>query len=156
MNAAVLKTQTTCAISNFIQGWYGNANLLAAPAAFQQYYFPLTDDYSRAGQTALCSDMFKQSCRMCHVSRDDRTRQVDSWGEIECLGFGLNSVCGTGMGMPHSQRVLGIFRGGRGANKPGATSVPNLSAIPGNSVTPAHLCREWERDKWWAGLDSNQ
>ena len=135
MNAGVLEALPGTdgpAIKDLIAGWYNNSNPLAGPATyntFNQDYVPSTaagfNWRAIPANQALYSNVFKHSCRVCHISRDAGKVQIGSFNELLGESSSYTSSC-TGLGMPHSQRTWGIFWGSRGSKNLGNLSVPDM------------------------------
>ena len=135
MNAAVLKAaRRPAAINALITGWYDNANPLAGSATWNDFNQDHVPSFTaslrcRPAHDALYNNVFKQSCRVCHISRDETgKKQIGSFNQMLGVEFGYSSSC-TGLGMPHSQRTWGIFWGSRCSNKLGILNVPDMPTL---------------------------
>ena len=136
MNAAVLKTAPNAAITDLIQGWYANPNPLNNRDVFAQNYVPSAAALNWSAtpaQAAFYTDVFKHSCRVCHISRDAVGTQFGSYASLAGEGFGIPSVC-SGLGMPHSQRTWGVFWGSRCSNKLGLPNIPDMPTRLGTAA----------------------
>lgn len=113
MNGGVLKTAPTAATANLITGWYANANPMLNSLYFDQNYVPAAFGVSWAAAPSLYSNFFKQSCRVCHNSRDSTTSvQFASYANFSSFGFGHYPACDS-LQMPHAQRTWGALWGSR-------------------------------------------
>ena len=105
MNAGVLKTAPTSATADLIVGWYAASNPLLNPLYYNQAYVPVAAGLSWAGTPGVYANFFKQSCRVCHNSRDSFTSiQFNQLTDLSSFGYGHGSVCNM-LEMPHSQRT---------------------------------------------------
>lgn len=129
MNAAVLKTGANSAITSLITGWYGNANPVASFATWNNFnaaWMPTAPLSGWPLEPQMYTDVFKHSCRVCHISRDvGSTVQFETLTQLANAGYGYGSAC-FGLSMPHSQRTWSIFWGSRGSNNLGFSGVPNM------------------------------
>ena len=116
MNAAVRETMPTAAIADLIKGWYGTSDPMTNPLAFNQGHVPTQPLLSWTPDTNLYSNMFKQSCRICHISRNgDVSMQFNSYSAFQNYGFGKYSA-NISLQMPHAQRTWGGYWGSRCSN----------------------------------------
>ena len=122
LNQGVLDTHPAPAIIELIQGWYGNASPLAAPATFNAGFVPPAWQAPAEAPTKYI-DVFRNSCRICHISRPESV-QFDSYARFNAItapravpgGFS-SPVCLIGGGMPATQRSWAIFWGSRAGRK---------------------------------------
>jgi len=138
MNAGVLKTAPTSATADLITGWYGNANPLLNPLYYNQAYVPTAAGMSWSANPGLYSNLFKQSCRVCHNSRDSSSSvQFASFSSFSGFGYGHYAAC-MSLEMPHSQRTWSGYWGSR------CSSILGFSVqdMPTNLGTAAgQICR---------------
>ena len=146
MNAAVLKTAPNAIITDLITGWYGNPNPLASFAVWNNYNGPYIPTVPAATGWSLnqpiYKDVFKQSCRVCHISRDTTAPfQFDSLTKLANVSYGYGSAC-SGLSMPHSQRTWAVFWGSRGINGLSMnTPVPDQPALLVSPLGSSFKCR---------------
>ena len=124
MNLGVLFTAPTEAISDFIVGCYGGIPG-GSRTNFNQAYLPSSWTNTTAGpmNAALYRDLFKTSCRGCHISRKNKLYFDTPFSFISKEEIKLTAGCE--LTMPNSQRTFGIFWGSKTANVLKPNSVPN-------------------------------
>ncbi len=145
MNAGVLQTAPNSTITDLITGWYGNANPIASSAVWNNFnaaYMPTAAAAGWNTNPPIYKDVFKQSCRVCHVSRDAGfSVQFDSLTKLSNSSYGYGSAC-SGLSMPHSQRTWAVFWGSRGINGLSMnTPVPDQPATLVGPLGPTLKCR---------------
>jgi len=110
------------------------AQPLANSNVFNLNYVPTTPSGGWTGNPGLYNNVFKYSCRVCHISRDSTgSFQFDSLSKLTNSFYGYGPVCSS-LSMPHSQRTWGVFWGSRGANNLGASGVPNMPTLIGTAA----------------------
>ena len=111
--AGVLKTAPTSATADLIIGWYAASNPMLNPLNYNQNYVPSAAGLSWSANPGLYSNFFKQSCRVCHNSRDISTSvQFASLADFTSWGYGHYQAC-VGLDMPHAQRTWSGYWGSR-------------------------------------------
>ena len=134
LNQGVLYTQPPAAITNLILGWYGGVPG-GTKTNFLQDYVPVTWSNSVVN-ASLYRDVFKPSCRGCHISRSDKG-YYDSFGAFTGADSTL-TLCT--FVMPNSQRTFGIFWGSKTANVIKSNIVPDqvkiFKAVLGDCPAP--------------------
>ncbi len=113
MNRGVTLTNTSLALTNLITGWYANSNPVLNNAVFNHAYVPSAAGVSWSGspaQSTLYSQVFKNSCRVCHISREGVGYQMNEYADFP--GLPPYPVC-TSYQMAHTQRTWGVLWGSR-------------------------------------------
>lgn len=138
MNAGVLKTAPTSATADLIIGWYAASNPMLNPLYYNQNYVPTAAGLSWSANPGLYSNLFKQSCRICHNSRDISTSiQFASLADFANFGYGHYQAC-VGLDMPHAQRTWSGYWGSRCSANLGFS----VQDMPTNLGTAAgQICR---------------
>lgn len=122
LNQGILQTAPNAQIRNLILGWYGGTPGGSRTNFNKDYVEP-----TWAGQETLYNEVFKVSCRACHITRDPQStsyfHSYKSFSDSAAASYACALI------MPDSQRTFGIFWGSAAANvlKPG--SVTNQPAL---------------------------
>lgn len=129
MNAGVLKTNPTIAVKDVVEGWYAGPDPNANPLTYNQGYVPS----GWAADPALYSDMFKASCRVCHITRETTGfAQFYQLSDFSGFGYGFSQACSS-LDMPHAQRTWGVFWGSRSAVNLGFP-IPDMPSLLGTAA----------------------
>lgn len=113
MNGGVLKTAPTSATADLIIGWYAASNPMLNPFYYNQNYVPTAAGVSWSAASSLYSNVFKQSCRVCHNSRETGPGiQFASFADFSGFSYGHYAACNS-LQMPHAQRTWSAFWGSR-------------------------------------------
>ena len=140
MNNGVILANATTDIQDLIAGWYGTPTPTASPTTFRDNYVPAPAWNGSAVESDFYKNVFKVSCRGCHISRDGGGGgvQFDSYNTLSSIwNFGASNAC-TALNMPQSQRNWSIFWGSRSGHliDPAVFDMPTELHIRSGSIDP--------------------
>lgn len=107
LNATTLRTASTAAITNLVEGWYGGQGL---PGNYNKDFIPPGWTNS-ATERDLYSKVIKVSCRSCHVSRN-KNLSFSAFTNLSAFTKQLKLdavLCGDSRTMPNALRTFNIF-----------------------------------------------